>query len=86
MRTVSESSLTVGVDVVDAFPTLRFWFQIAGVLSKGIDCVRFEFQIQIMKIDKINFLKLSFFIVFDLAFMICKMAKPFECIFMYLKI
>ena len=73
------------MDVVDAFPMLRFRFQIAGVLSKGIDCVRFEFQIQIMRINKIDFLKLSFFIVFDFVFMICKIGKPFECVFMYLK-
>ena len=51
-----------GGDVVEAFPLSRFRIQIAGVLSKGIDCVIFEFQKQIMMICKINFLKLFLFI------------------------
>ena len=75
-----------GVDVVEAFPMLKSRVHISDVLSKGIDCARFGFQEEFMRINKINFLKSKFFIVFDFPFMISEMKEPFKCIVMYLKI
>ena len=61
-----------GLGVVETFPMLRFRVQISDALSKGIDCVRFGFQKEFMRMNKMNFLKLTFFIVFDFAFLTSK--------------